>query len=1234
MPTTTRFSRRGDGGRGPGGSVARRGAGPLVAMLVALLLGAAAPVPAELVSVSDGEASGPDLRLASVLVIDPAPGGNADGQLQPGELVQLAITLANFGNTPALSVYGVLGPGEASAGVTLLAKSASFQNVPAHGLGGTSGPPFAIQVSGALPCGATIDLVLQVQATGSSATIPVRFVLGRGVAWDLTDDGAAIRRNEEADVRIAGPDPGDGLGSGVTHGDFDGDGLEDLVVGATQGSGPGNVRPSAGEAWILYGATKGLLPAVDLAAPPPGTTVIHGRDVSDALGRGMASGDLNGDGLDDLVLGVPSADGSANAAADAGEVWILYGQPGRFPAVVDLLAPPSWARVLYGVKSGDALGGAVAVGDVDGDGFDDLLASAPGSDGPADDRSSAGSVWVVHGRSSPLPTSSLASPPAGAAVIHGAGSETVGSAVAIGDRDGDGFGDLAFSAMSAGGPSGSRPLSGTAWVLRGTATRLPPVSDLAVPMAGLTTLYGADSGDYLGSSLAFGDLDGDGRDEVALAAVIADGASNLSGNAGEVWVLPGDAAPLPATIDLFSPPANARVIFGDDAGDRLGTSLSTGDLDGDGFGDLVIGAFGSGIDNTEIEAGEGWVVFGRPSLLPAVTALDGTSLRPEARVHYGEGTGDRAGAAVSAGDLDGDGFDDLLLGASGADGAANGRPDSGEFLVVSGAATRTYWSKGETFAYVDASGGTDLGLACDDCSVSVPIGFAFPFYGERFTSLRVSSNGFVAFAPVADTASAAPRCINAKSPSSLSSLGPIVAPFWDDLDLSSSGAVYAQLSGVAPYRRLTIEWKGVPHYPGTGAATFEVSLFETTGRILFQYEDTTFGDVAFDDGAAAVAGVQNRTGAAGTAHGCGQPVLTGGLALSFSPTTPLFEDNLESIDPASGRPGKWRVDGSPFAWHPLPGGSCAPNFHGRLTGLYAGDESNCLYRDGIAEDTLTMPLVAKIPADARLSYWQRFDTHPADVQALQMQLDGGGFFDLQYQSGTLAAGGWHRPAPLLLQPWLGGGGPGGEVRLSFRSANNPPGLGWMVDDLQLSGCNAHQVAATVASVGFAQPSVYCGDGGAGGTLDAIGSACGDGSSPLAYQWYENGVSIPGATSVTWTIPVDHPAGSFVFSCAVTCAGGTAVTAPVPVTIVAPAAAVGNTLRLTESGAGVSFRWTDVSGADEYRLFTDPSPAGTFGATTGPSVTSGSPGIVAAPPTGALACFLVAGSNPTCGFGPK
>lgn len=194
---------------------------------------------------------------------------------------------------------------------------------------------------------------------------------------------------------------------------------------------------------------------------------------------------------------------------------------------------------------------------------------------------------------------------------------------------------------------------------------------------------------------------------------------------------------------------------------------------------------------------------------------------------------------------------------------------------VSGEAQANYiFNDQVTFNWIDATTGTNAGVAGDDTSVNIPIGFDFDFYGVSQSTVTVSSNGYLTFGGTGTvyTNSGIP---NTAQPNNL------IAPFWDDLNPGSGGAVYYLLEGTEPNRRLTIEWQGVPHYPNTGAVTFEVTLFEGTHSILFQYQDVDFGNAAYDNGASATVGIENNPANLGVQYSLNSSVISSQSAILF-----------------------------------------------------------------------------------------------------------------------------------------------------------------------------------------------------------------------------------------------------------------------------------------------------------------------------------------------------------------
>jgi subtilisin family serine protease len=178
-----------------------------------------------------------------------------------------------------------------------------------------------------------------------------------------------------------------------------------------------------------------------------------------------------------------------------------------------------------------------------------------------------------------------------------------------------------------------------------------------------------------------------------------------------------------------------------------------------------------------------------------------------------------------------------------------------------------YWQSYVAFDWIDATvGGTRLTLG-DDASATVALPFTFQFYKQPFTSLKISSNGYLVFG-----GSAATEYVNAPIPSTNAPNG-LAAPLWDDLNPTAGGAVWHRVVGTAPTRRFVVAWVDVPHFGATNGATFEVVLDEGTNSITYQYRDTNLGDPIYDFGSSATVGIENANGTIGKQLNYGEPVL-------------------------------------------------------------------------------------------------------------------------------------------------------------------------------------------------------------------------------------------------------------------------------------------------------------------------------------------------------------------------
>jgi Ca2+-binding RTX toxin-like protein len=427
------------------------------------------------------------------------------------------------------------------------------------------------------------------------------------------------------------------LGWSVSQaGDVNGDGIDDFIVGrlyTAQGLAPGG-------AYVFFGKAGGLGP-IDLSnLSPSDGFFMQGPSNSHIAGEVVAGGgDINGDGFDDVMIADPRFNNYM------GETFAVYGKAGTSGTVALGTMPASQGFTITNNLSGVWAGLPLAfAGDINHDGYDDMLIGTQ-----------AHRAYVLYGK--PAGSSAIAlNPldPANGFMVQGNGiNDFVGSGVTgLGDFNGDGIDDFAIGALGAN----------KTYIVFGKAGGFANLNLNNLTAADGLVITGTSAGPIGYSISGAGDVNGDGLQDIILGTV---------GSADRAYVVFGRSG---GNVDLNSLGSAGLLITGS-PNTSFGFDVSgAGDVNGDGFDDVIVGVLGQGSGGSY--SGGAYVIYGRNGS----GTIDATALADADGYFLQAQAGDNAGHSVSsAGDVNGDGFDDVLVGAQRRN--AGGYAAGGVYLV-------------------------------------------------------------------------------------------------------------------------------------------------------------------------------------------------------------------------------------------------------------------------------------------------------------------------------------------------------------------------------------------------------------------------------------------------------------------------------------------------------------------------------------------------------------------------
>jgi hypothetical protein len=458
------------------------------------------------------------------------------------------------------------------------------------------------------------------------------------------------------------------MGKALAVGDFNNDSYDDIVIPAPSLlTGPSGDK--FGELYMVFGKPQYMFQSElnfsyseDIKILGPSTEEYTLDEVT------LATGDINNDGIEDLVIGTQAAN------FEKGEVYAIFGRDDFGKKLFDLASTVDYDVKIIGPQESGRTGASVAVGDVNGDGFGDIIVGSPFATYIPDGilRENCGLIHVVYGNTSMPKSVHLGVKDHYDVMIVGESLEDqMGKSLASGDMNNDGIDDIAIgSPFKDSGMIRKRTNSGQVDVIFGRDNftkewdmriyHNDTLREKGKVNSNITIL--GQTLDEIGYSLAISDFDGDNFDDLFIGSPLAHGKTGFGTEIGEVYIYYGDTAEnYPPLYDVNNISRDGYVIWGKDSGDNFGASLNINNLIGDGNPDILIGAPGArGISDDSDRTGEVYIIPGSGE--KKFGSLDDLWGTKGIWILYGKNKGEQVGYAVSSGDINNDSVQDLVIG--------------------------------------------------------------------------------------------------------------------------------------------------------------------------------------------------------------------------------------------------------------------------------------------------------------------------------------------------------------------------------------------------------------------------------------------------------------------------------------------------------------------------------------------------------------------------------------------